>query len=162
MSDIRDKENIITNSYDAFAEQVAKIEQEILAGVIYFIQKNANSTPSQKTLAAVNKAIKKIVTTERFKDPVLRYLKNFNQVEAISKKILASENNLDLKDFDLTPEKQLIVENITRGLLDDSLLDQNIRQPLKRIMYKYATTGIKLQQAEAEIKQTATGKQKGM
>ena len=157
MSDIQDKEKIITNSYDAFADKVNNIEQEILAKVLDFIQKNANSTPSKMTLSKINKAIKIIVTPQRFRNPVISFLKNFDQVEQISKKIIAAENNIDLSDFDVTPEKELIVENITRGLLDDTMLDQNIRQPLKRIMYRYATQGIKLQQAEAEIKNTAAG-----
>jgi hypothetical protein len=160
MSDIAKKEKIITSSYDKFIESIDKVQGDILKAILSFLKSNSNEKPTKSTLSKINKELKKIITPESFRDPVTKLLKDFDAVEEISKKILSGEINEDLSNFDVGPEKQLEIDRITKGLLNDDALDANLKQELRKILYRYVTTNINLEVAEQKIKTFVTGDEK--
>ncbi len=156
MDPIEEKIKIIENSYDAFIKEVKEIEDEVLKQILTFI-KSFIEKPKGATLSTINKILKKIINPDKFRSSVRAYLKNFDDVELLSKKILSGEIGENLDDFNLNDEKKLAIEDIVRGLLNQDMLDQNLQSPLRKLLYRYATTNITLQQAETEIRNFIKG-----
>lgn len=157
MSLISDKEKIITNSYNVFAEDVKRIERDIFEAIMLFLKKNLDASPSKRYLSKVNKELSKILSTSRFVGPVRKFLKNFDTVEKLARKQLSFENGIDLKELDLAPEKLLEIDEIINGLLNKQMVDANLHQPLRKILYRYSTTNINLKQAEDELRKFIVG-----
>lgn len=149
---IKEKQDIITNSYKNFDTTISMLQNDIFRTVFEWIKKNIGANSNMKTLARLNKELKELINSNVFASPVKNILKDFDQVEIISKKILESEADLDLKDFNIAPEKQLIIDEISNGLLNDAMIEANLRNPLKKIMYRYVTTGMPIDKAEKELR----------
>lgn len=158
--EIKEKEDIITNSFNVFIDAVEKIENKVFTEIMDFI-KSFVDKPKGAKLSTINKKLKEILNPSVFKSPTREYLKNFDQVETITKKILEKENDLDLSDFDLSDEKKLAIETITKGLLSQDMIDVNLQAPLRKILYRYSTTNITLKAAELEIKEFVTNTSNG-
>jgi len=149
---IKEKQDIITNSYSNFETAVNLLQNDVFNKILDWLKKNVGSNSNMKTLSKLNKELKGLISTKMFSTPVKGFLKDFDQVESISKKILESENGLDLKDFNLSAEKQLTIEEISTGLLNDAMLEANLRTPLKKMLYRYVTTGMPIDKAEKELR----------
>ena len=115
MDPIEEKIKIIENSYDAFIKEVKEIEDEVLKQILTFI-KSFIEKPQGATLSTINKILKKIINPAKFKSSVRAYLKNFDQVEILSKKILSGEIGENLDDFNLNDEKKLAIEDIVKAV----------------------------------------------
>lgn len=149
---IKEKQDIITNSYSNFNTTVNLLQSDVFNKIFDWLKANTGANSNLRTLSKLNKELKSLITAKMFQTPVKGLLKDFDQVEKISKKILESENGLDLKDFNLSAEKQLTIEEISTGLLNDAMLEANLRTPLKKMLYRYVTTGLPINKAEAELR----------
>jgi hypothetical protein len=83
------------------------LQSDVFTKITDWLKKNIGNTDGKKTLTKLNKELKNLINSKVFEAPLKNFLKDFDQVETISKKMLESENDLDLKDFDITPEKEL-------------------------------------------------------
>lgn len=119
---------------------------------------NQNDTLNKRLLNLLNKDLIGLINKSTYKSDVSKYLKVFDDVTTMSKIIIEKENNLDLKDFNLSIEKQLAIDEITGSLLNDDVLKQNLVLPLKKVMYRHVTTGITYADAVNEMT-LAVGKQ---
>jgi len=149
---IKEKQDIISNSYSNFETTVTLLQNDVFTKVINWIKANTGAKSNMKTLTKLNKELKGLINSKMFERPMKGVLKNFDDVETISKKILESENGLDLKDFNISADKELIFGEISNGLLNDAMIDANLRVPLKKMMYRYVTTGLPLDKAENELR----------
>ena len=149
---IKEKQDIITNSYSNFNTTVNLLQSDVFNKIFGWLKANTGANSNLRTLSKLNKELKSLITAKMFQTPVKGLLKDFDQVEKISKKILESENELDLKDFNLSAEKQLTIEEISTGLLNDAMLEANLRTPLKKMLYRYVTTGMPIDKAESELR----------
>lgn len=148
---VKEKDDIITNSWIEFLDSVKKLEKEVYDEIIKFI-KSYIEKPKGNKLSIINRILSKLINPKIFKSSVSAYMKNFDQVEEITKKIHSQVNDLDLKDFNLTIEKQLAIDDIVKGLLTKEMLDANLHSPLRKILYRYATTNISILDAENELR----------
>lgn len=148
----KEKQDIITNSYSNFNTTVNLLQSDVFNKIFGWLKANTGANSNLRTLSKLNKELKSLITSKMFETPVKGLLKDFDQVETISKKILESENGLDLKDFNLSAEKQLTIEEISTGLLNDAMLEANLRTPLKKMLYRYVTTGMPIDKAEYELR----------
>ena len=148
----KEKQDIITNSYSNFNTTVNLLQSDVFNKIFGWLKANTGANSNLRTLSKLNKELKSLITSKMFETPVKGLLKDFDQVETISKKILESENGLDLKDFNLSAEKQLTIEEISTGLLNDAMLEANLRTPLKKMLYRYVTTGMPIDKAERELR----------
>ena len=148
----KEKQDIITNSYSNFNTTVNLLQSDVFNKIFGWLKANTGANSNLRTLSKLNKELKSLITSKMFETPVKGLLKDFDQVETISKKILESENGLDLKDFNLSAEKQLTIEEISTGLLNDAMLEANLRTPLKKMLYRYVTTGMPIDKAESELR----------
>lgn len=146
---IKKKEDLITNSWDAFKAEINNVEERSLAAIIAFLK---SKNVSQRSLSSINKFLKKELGANKFASPVRKFLKNFDDVERLSKKLNGLENDLDLSEFDLSDEKALAIEDVVNGLLNPEMVNAKIHAPLRKILYRYSTTNFDLKQAEQELK----------
>jgi hypothetical protein len=107
-------------------------------------------------LSKINTTLKNIIKPSLFTSSVRDFIKNFDDLEKVSKKIIEKENDLDLSDYNLSSEKKLYIDDITKGLLNKEMLDANLQSPLRKILYRYSTTNINLKTAESEIRRFVT------
>jgi hypothetical protein len=149
---IKGKQDIITNSYSNFETTIKILQSDVFTKITDWLKKNIGNTDGKKTLTKLNKELKNLINSKVFEAPLKNFLKDFDQVETISKKMLESENDLDLKDFDITPEKELAIDEIISGLSNDAMIEANLRLPLKKMLYRYVTTGLPYDKAEKELK----------
>ena len=148
----KEKQDIITNSYSNFSTTVNLLQSDVFNKIFGWLKANTGANSNLRTLSKLNKELKSLITSKMFETPVKGLLKDFDQVEKISKKILESDNDLDLKDFNLSAEKQITIEEISTGLLNDAMLEANLRTPLKKMLYRYVTTGMPIDKAERELR----------
>lgn len=92
--------------------------------------------------------LEKISKAKIYKSPVTAYMKNFDQAKEVALKMQSQIGELELKDYNLNIEKQEAIEEIISGLLSKEMIDANIQTPLRKILYRYATTGISILDAE--------------
>ena len=149
---IKEKQDIITNSYSNFDTTIRILQSDVFTKITDWLKKNIGNNDGKKTLTKLNKELKNLINSKVFEAPLINFLKDFDQVETISKKMLESENDLDLKDFDITPEKELSIDEIISGLTNDAMIEANLRLPLKKMLYRYVTTGLPYDKAEKELK----------
>jgi hypothetical protein len=149
---IKEKQDIITNSYSNFDTTIKLLQGDVFSKITDWLKNNIGNTDGKKTLTKLNKELKDLINSKVFAAPLKNFLKDFDQVETISKKILESENDLDLKGFDLTPEKELAIDEIVSGLANDAMVEANLRLPLKKMLYRYVTTGLPYDKAEKELR----------
>lgn len=118
---------------------------------------DSGSINNQQVLTRINRVLNGVFKKDTFKSDVSKYLKNFDDFEKISKKLIETENKLDLSDFDLSTEKKLAVEELTNSLLSEEMLNANLGLPVKKIMYRQLTTGMSLVDAQNEIRNFIIG-----
>ena len=151
MSDISDKEKLIQDAFDKLKSETKNIQIQIYSAIWKFILENYGKNPTLNNLSKINKELKKILTKKTFKIPVEEYLKTFDDIELLTKRIIGGEIDIDLKDLNLSAEKKLMVEDITNGLLNEEMLQNNLHQPLRKMLYRYSTTNVSLKQIEDEL-----------
>lgn len=106
---------------------------------------------NKKLLMLLNKDLLSIINKSSFKSEVSKYLKNFDDVEKISKTILEKVNGMSLKDYNLNKEKTAAIDEIAKALLNEKELSKNIINPIKKILHRHVTTGISMKDARKEI-----------
>ncbi len=151
MKEVKQKERIIHNSIEELKDKVGNIQKTIFQTIMDFLMNFAEGKPTQKQLLSINKALKKVISKDTFRSPVINYLKNFDKVEELQKKIVGKEIGEDLMMMNLIAEKKLATEEIINGLLNDKMVDANLRSPLRKIIYRYSTTNISMRQAKKEL-----------
>lgn len=137
---------------EVFRQNANDLQVRILDVVLAFFKKNQSLKGNMSTLSKINKELKKLITPEKFKAPVKEFLRYFDKVERTTLDELAKYNDIDFSKLDLSAERQLAIEEISLGLLNDDMLEQNMRLPLKKILYRHITTGITIDKAETELK----------
>lgn len=151
---INEKSKIISSAYDDLSKAFKGLELSLLKRILSFLKKHRTKRPTKKQLSAINTKLNQLINREVLLPSVSKYLKNFDKVEAISKKILQKGTDLDLKDFNLTDEKKLFIKEIRNGLLNNGVLRHKLRDPISNILYRYATTNISLEDVEDELRRT--------
>jgi len=151
MSLIGDKEQLIQKSYDDIIEEMKNIQENVYKVIIQFLLKHQNQKPTKKQLLTINKLLADHLSKTNFNDPVRRYLKSFDQVEDIAKKIVGNEIGTDLSAMNISVEKQMMVDEILNGILSEDMINANLKQPLRKMLFRYTTTNITMQQIEQEL-----------
>lgn len=162
------KRTVIDNGYSVFDDDIQAIQRNILKEVLRlmnrFAQKSgkivAKDLSNKKTALLLKKLLSKFLNKETLKSQTSKFLKNFDDVEMITKKMLEKENKLDLSDFDLSTEKKMAIEKIAKSLLNDDMIEVNLLDPLQEIMYRQVTIGIGVKEAEAEFRNFIIGDEK--
>lgn len=155
-----EKDELYSKAFSAFEGISASLDgsiYEAALGVVGLLEtkdgKLVNNKKNQAILAKINAISKKLINPKAFKSVTSKYLKNFDDVESIQKKIIEKGNKgLNLKEFNLSKEKKSLTDEIINGLLNQDQLDANINSPLKKIIYKHVTTGITYKKAQEELK----------
>lgn len=148
--DIADKELL------ARVQQLqSQLSDRVLALLLKMSSKNGkidrSDAANKKILLKLNKELSTIITAGKLRSAVSPYLKVFDDVERISKLIIETENNLSLKDYNLSAEKELAIDEIATSLLNDGMLKANMATPIKKMLYRHVTTGIDYETARQEI-----------
>ena len=148
---IEDKENIIHNSFEDLKKKISGIQNSIYNTIMDFLLSFSGGKPTKRQLSKINKILKETVSKATFTSPVMNYLHSFDKVEELQKKIIGKEIGEDLMKMNLSAEKQLAAEDIINGLLNDNMINANLRAPLRKIIYRYSTTNISLKTAKKEL-----------
>lgn len=154
---VRLKQDIYEKAFSSFDGTTASLEATIFENLfkIYnlvsirdgIIEKD----PSKVGIAS--KEIIKILSGNKFSSQVSKYFKNFDDVEAIQKKILETGNpDLNLKDYDLGNAKKELTDEIVKGVLSKKAIEANMVAPIKKLVFKHLTTGVKYSDAIDELK----------
>lgn len=154
---VRLKQDIYEKAFASFDGTTASLEAAIFENLfkIYnlvsirdgIIEKD----PSKVGIAS--KEIIKILSGNKFSSQVSKYFKNFDDVEAIQKKILEASNpDLNLKDYDLGNAKKELTDEIVKGVLSKKAIEANMVAPIKKLVFKHLTTGVKYSDAIDELK----------
>jgi len=152
MSLITDKIKLIDSADEKIRESADKIQESIFSKIWKFILNNRDKNFTQNNLTKINKFLNDTITKSIFRSPLKNYLKNFDDLEGISKKIFEKELGDDLSGFNLNVEKQLAIDDIIDGLLNDDMLNANLRSPLRKMLYRYSTVGTNIEDIEKELR----------
>jgi hypothetical protein len=157
---LRDKINMMDLADTELLNRARNAQAEILRRIEFLLQKidlkngyYAKSDNDRKILALINRDLIEIINASTFRSAVSPYLKVFDKVGALSLEILGKVNGLDLGKYDISIEKQLAIDDIANGLLNEEILRVNLIVPVKKILYRHVTSGILYKTAEQELRQ---------
>jgi hypothetical protein len=157
---IAEKYNILRNAYNVFKDPTKAQEKALFKALIQLIYsydqeagKIVANESNRATLRKISRVINDHLSKSTYRSEVGKFLKNFDDVEAVQRAIIQKGNKgLDLSDFNLSTEKKLAVDEITRMLLNEDMIYAELAGPLQSIMYQHITSGISIKDAERHLK----------
>ena len=166
----RDKHNILTNAYRKFIDSMKRAEVKIFSLVTLLIRQMETDpdgslivTPkNRKLINSIRKEFGEFLKESSLSTRVRRFTNNFDEVDRLSTLILSRANNIPLAELrnkvDLSDVKGLYIDQITKGILSDDAIEVELINPIRQIAFRAANTGIKIEDAEKEIRRHLLGK----
>lgn len=146
-------ERYLASGIEAIQQKVFK---RILGVIKSYTTRNGNIDASDSSnrniLLSLNKDLKEIINKSTFSSEVGKYLKVFDKIEELNIEIYRSENDIDLTKLNLSVEKRMAIDEISRGIMNQQMIDHNFIMPVRKILYRHLTTGIGIKEAEEELR----------
>jgi len=166
---INDKFKLMDTAPSIFRDGARIIEERLLKSTLSILNKftlkngfiDKKDLTNKKLLSLLNKRIKQALAAQPFKSTTNNFLKAFDTLTDINLKILEGVNDLsqaELKRLNISTEKQLAIEEISNSLIDETMRNNNLGKPIRKILYRHVTRGIKRSEAETEIRNFIKGK----
>lgn len=164
--------NILTQAYEFFIRSIRGVEESLLEAMIGILSSfeitdgfiDTNDVNTRKVVK-VAKVIDDVLKRERYDGYVKQFTGNFDKIDKLSRELLAAENGIDLKELNkkitTNDEKHDYINQILNGLITKEARAAQLDIPLKRLMYRHATTGVNIRKAEKELERFLLGKNGG-
>jgi hypothetical protein len=156
---IGQKLDIIENAdkvlIDAIKDSEDAIFEEVMKALRGLAQKDGTfdtSADPSAIMAQLQEKIKSAVLDSAYPKKVDDYVRNFDDVTDLGKKIVEVGNSLDLSDYDLSEEQSAAVQSVVDRLASPESIDCNLSNPLKYELYKHIALGSTVQDTEDFIR----------
>ena len=158
------KLDILENADDDLINEINKTQKSLYSSVKKVLSGfpvkdgkiNAKDESTQKVLLLLNRELLQVVKNSTIDSKTASYLRNFDEVETLAKQLIELENikaGVDaFSRLNLSAEKKVAIEQITEGLLTERAKRTNIRNPIKKILFRHASVGSDIKDAEDELR----------
>lgn len=93
-----------------------------------------------------------------YKGAVSKYIKNLKDFDGLVKEFQKTYNHIDLRRANITPETEMVVNEVVNMYLDNGL-NANFVQPLRNILFQNISSGAGVKQSKAQLKEFIRGGQ---
>lgn len=162
------KSNILANAFKGFIDSIKSTESRLFSKILKilngFDESNGTidrSTENRKKARKIQTDIANAIATSTVESKTRKFIRNFDQLESVNLQIMEATSGLTKKQLDtldFSETKSLYVEKVIKGMLTKKGREVSIDEPLRLILWRHATLGIKKQNAVDEIRRFLIGK----
>lgn len=156
---------------DAFLKNMNKSESLVYTASIEILNRMPRDSKgkilkeddNQKILLELNNSLVTAMKTAKLKSFTSKLLSDVSKTEELTKENLAltsPEIDIDPWKINVSPEKQMIAEWLSSELASSAGY-RRLALPIKKILYRHATSGITFKDAQAELESFILGEGKG-